>query len=80
MERRGRGSASPTGEGVGLLSGVARNGGRGIYIANQLKRPVGAGTNIRVNMRSEDIRVVQNTAVANRLDFIEDIEVYAQKK
>ncbi|MDE0502812.1 MAG: hypothetical protein OXI86_01940 [Candidatus Poribacteria bacterium] len=57
-----------------------RVGNNNWKIANQLKRPVGAGTNIRINMRAEDIRVVQKTAVANRLDFIEDIEVYAQKK
>ena len=49
-------------------------------IAKQLKRPVGRDTSIRINMRAEDIRVVQNTAVANKLDFIDDIVVYAQKK
>ena len=49
-------------------------------IAKQLKRPVDAATRIGINMRADDIRVVQKTAVLNGLDFIEDIEVYAQRK
>ena len=57
-----------------------RVGNENWRLAKQMKRPVGKGARIRINMRAEDIRVVQNTALVNRLDFIEDIEVYAQKK
>ena len=57
-----------------------RVGNNNWKIAKQLKRPVGRATSIRINMRAEDIRVVQNTAIVNKLDFIEDIEVYAQTK
>ena len=49
-------------------------------IAKQLKRPVGRDVYIRVNMHADTIRVVQKTAVMNRLKFIDDFEVYAQKK
>ena len=49
-------------------------------MARQFKSPVDRRTRIDINIRTDAIRVIQNTISGDRLDIITDVEVYAQKK
>ena len=49
-------------------------------LVNRRNKSIDAKTSIGINMRTDTILVVQNTDRIMRRDFIEDIDVYVQRK